>query len=114
MLVADEPGIEPVEEVTEDVMEITSEEEFDVSVLSELEDNNTFEINISDVKVGDQVILHWQIENNVKVVSGIFLDEPISIDDPILDETRPTIIGEEDNTDPASDDGKGDEVLAIK
>ena len=92
MLVADEPGIEPVEEVTEDVMEITSEEEFDVSVLSELEDNNTFEINISDVKVGDQVILHWQIENNVKVVSGIFLDEPISIDDPILDETRPTIL----------------------
>ena len=123
MLVSDEPGIEPVEELTDeelavttDIVEITSENEIDVSVLGELEDNYTFEIYNSEVKVGDQVILHWQIENNIKVVSGIFLDEPISIDDPILEveDTRPTILDDDikddditgGDTDPINEDGK--------
>ena len=67
------------------ILQVDSEVETnDISVLSELEDNDEIEVDSEGVAIGDAVIVHWKIVENVKVASGVFPDKPRLIERPIV------------------------------
>jgi hypothetical protein len=86
------------------ILQVDSEiETNDISVLSELEDNNEIEVDSEGVAIGDAVIVHWKIVENVKVASGVFPDKPRLIEHPIVS----TIGSRQTTTDDREEAGDG-------
>ncbi len=83
----------PDAESTDPIFETTTGVETtdgDIEVLT-IDGEELIEIENSDVKIGDLVIIHWKVIENVKFSIAIYPDLPISIDDPIaeIESTRP-------------------------
>ena len=49
-----------------------------------MEDHDEIEVEAKVLAIGDAVIVHWKIVENVKVATGVFPDKPQSFDDPII------------------------------
>lgn len=74
----DVESTDPIFETT--TIEESTEGDNEVSITNT---DEIFETISVDVKIGDLVIIHWKIIENVKYSVAIYPDLPISIDDPI-------------------------------